>query len=104
MATSYTPGPWHRGAGNGEGSVFADEGRMRLEDGGTTLYPICRVITGWDHKEDECNAVLLAAAPEMYGALAKLVDSGGFSHLAVRACATLLARIQIELEEINRHG
>ena len=41
----HTPGQLHIGQGNGEGSIFADNaGRMRLEKGGTALYPICKVF------------------------------------------------------------
>jgi hypothetical protein len=61
----HTKGPWHIGAGNGEGSVFADTGRTRLEQGGTTLYPICNVTRGWNEAEDAANARLIAAAPDM---------------------------------------
>ena len=65
MPTTHTPGPWHMGAGNGEGSVFADNGRMRLEAGGTTLYPIASVNHGWNAAEDEANARAIAATPEL---------------------------------------
>ena len=54
---------WHPGQGNGEGSVFADKGRMRLEAGGTTLYPICSVID-FDGERD-ANIRIIAAAPEL---------------------------------------
>jgi hypothetical protein len=64
---------WHIGQGNGEGSIFADEGRMRLEDAGTTLYPICTMVRGWDPAEDDFNARLVAAAPAMYAALQEAV-------------------------------
>jgi hypothetical protein len=63
--SKHTKGPWHVGVGNGEGSVFADEGRARMEQGGTTLYPICNVNRGWDDAEDAANARLIAAAPQM---------------------------------------
>jgi hypothetical protein len=63
--SKHTKGPWHVGVGNGEGSVFADEGRARMEQGGTTLYPICNVNRGWDEAEDAANARLIAAAPQM---------------------------------------
>lgn len=42
--SKHTPEPWHAGEGNGKGNIFAKVGRMRLEQGGTTLYPICHVI------------------------------------------------------------
>jgi hypothetical protein len=60
------------GAGNGEGSIFADNGRTRLEIGGTTLYPIAQIGRGWNEVEDEANARLIAAAPEMLAALQSL--------------------------------
>ena len=68
---SHTPAPWHVGAGNGEGSVFSADGRMRLTDKGTALYPVCTVID-FDG-EAEANARLIAAAPEL---LEALIDCG----------------------------
>ena len=38
---------------------------MRLELGGTTLYPIAQMVRGWDESEDDANARLIAAAPEL---------------------------------------
>lgn len=72
--TKHTPGPWHIGSGNGEGSIFADNGRTRLEIGGTTLYPICQVNRKWEDEEDEANARTIAAAPELLASLAEAVD------------------------------
>lgn len=71
---SHTPGPWHTGSGNGVGSIFADEGRMRYENG-TVLYPICVMNTGYDTVEDEMNARLVAAAPELLEALNSMMDA-----------------------------
>jgi len=67
--SAHTPGPWHAGIGNGEGSIFSDSGRTRLEDGGTTLYPICSYNRGWNADEDAANARLVAAAPDLLEAL-----------------------------------
>lgn len=72
MKASFTPGPWHVGAGNGAGSVFADVGRMRLENGGTTLFPIAFFEMGWLKEVDEANGLLIAASPELF-ALAERV-------------------------------
>ena len=69
---THTPGPWHMGVGNGEGSIFSDNGRTRLEMGGTTLYPIAQIGRGWNEAEDEANARLIASAPEMLAALEEL--------------------------------
>ncbi len=70
----HTPAPWHVGIGNGEGSIFSDSGRTRLEDGGTTLYPICSYNRGWNADEDAANARLIAAAPELLEALIALLN------------------------------
>jgi hypothetical protein len=72
MTHTHTQGPWHVGAGNGEGSIFSDNGRTRLEIGGTTLYSIAQITRGWNEVEDEANARLIAAAPEMLEALQSL--------------------------------
>ena len=65
MTMAHTPGPWHCGQGNGEGSIFAESGRMQMEATGTTLYPICTIASGWKGDEDAANARLIAAAPEL---------------------------------------
>ncbi len=70
---THTKGHWHVGQGNGEGSIFADEGRMRLTDKGTALYPICTMVRGWNDAEDEANARLVAAAPALHAALAGIM-------------------------------
>jgi hypothetical protein len=43
-----------------------------LEIGGTTLYSIAQITRGWNEAEDEANARLIAAAPEMLEALQSL--------------------------------
>ena len=43
-----------------------------MELGGTTLYPIAQIGRGWNEVEDEANARLIAAAPEMLAALQSL--------------------------------
>ena len=72
---THTKGPWHTGQGNGEGSIFCESGRMRLESGGTTLYPVCAISRGWDEGEDAANAHLIAAAPDLLEALRRARDS-----------------------------
>ena len=78
--TKHTPGPWHIGVGNGEGSIFADNGRTRIEIGGTTLYPICQVNRKWEDEEDEANARLIAAAPELLQAIKDLFRECAMVH------------------------
>jgi len=73
MKTNFTLGPWHKGAGNGTGSIFAGTGRMRCESGGTVLYPIATIMTGFNEIEDEANADLIATAPKLYTALEMLM-------------------------------
>jgi hypothetical protein len=83
IITIHTPARWHEGELNGEGSIFDEDGRMRMEDSGTTLYPICRMIDGWEDAEDAGNAEIVAAAPKMYHALlAILADEEACTCLA----------------------
>ena len=84
--TKHTPGPWHIGSGNGEGSIFADSGRTRLEIGGTTLYPICQVNRKWEDEEDEANARLIAAAPNMLKALKCCIRELSVQHAPDCSC------------------
>jgi len=70
---THTAGPWHIGPFDRDNQIFSDNGRMRLETGGTTLYPIATVNDGWDNTEDEANARLIAAAPELLAALKECV-------------------------------
>ena len=64
----HTPGKWHVGQGNGEGFVFADDGRTRYVPGrGTTLFAIC-TVHDFDGEKD-ANARLIASAPELLQAL-----------------------------------
>lgn len=71
MTQKHTPGPWHIGAGNGEGSIYkTGEGRTRFDPQiGTALFPICSFNMGWSDGEDAANGRLLAAAPAMLAAL-----------------------------------
>ena len=73
--TQHTPGPWHIGSGNGENSIRAKNGRMKLYyDGCTTLYPICNIVSGWNTEEDNANLRLIAAAPDLLAALETCVS------------------------------
>ena len=73
---TFTKGPWHCGQGNGEGSIFADNGgRVTFSKKGTVLHPICHVANSFEQNEDEANARLIASAPAMYEVLAELLDT-----------------------------
>jgi len=76
----HTQGKWHVGQGNGEGSIFADNGRMRLEAEGTCLYPICKVIDF--NGEAKANAEFIVRACNAHD---ELVD----------ACNLILERIDL---------
>jgi hypothetical protein len=76
--TQHTPGPWFIGSGNGENSIRAKNGRMKLYyDGCTTLYPICNIVSGWNTEEDNANLRLIAAAPQMLEALRTALEAMG---------------------------
>ena len=65
--TTFTKGPWHCGQGNGEGSIFADNGgRVTFSKKGTALHPICLMASSFEENEDRANARLIASAPELY--------------------------------------
>lgn len=93
----HTPGPWHVGQMNGAGSVFADHGRTRYEDG-TVLYPICKVNRGWDEAEDEANSLLIASAPDLLAACLKLIEGANKNNAPLKReilDAIVLARAAI---------
>lgn len=94
MSTQHTPAPWHVGMGNGIGSIFPESGRTRLENGGTTLYPIAQVNQGWDAAEDEANARLIATAPELLVALEGLLNAlpSATTHPAIKAARAAIAK------------
>ena len=79
---------WHIGAGNGKECVFSNNGRMRLKNGKTTLYPVCTMTKGFNPAEDLANARLIAAAPELLALcrrLTKLAEKQvGFVYKAAR--------------------
>lgn len=74
---THTPGPWHRGSDFNDNRfvIFSETGRMRLEPGqGTVLYSIAKVVDCFSEDEDEANARLIAAAPELYDSLKELLE------------------------------
>lgn len=73
----HTPAPWHIGQGNGEGEIFAESGRMKLQNGGIALYPVCSMTSGYNDEEDAANARLISAAPELLACLLDVLDADG---------------------------
>lgn len=94
MEAKHTPGPWHVGLGNGEGAIFADEGRMRAETGGTTLYPIATACVGWNKAEDAANARLIAAAPELLEALDDCITNENATCIVQNDAAYMIRRLK----------
>jgi hypothetical protein len=73
----HTPAPWHIGQGNGEGEIFAESGRMKLQNGGIALYSVCSMTSGYNDEEDAANVRLISAAPELLAALQSMVEAFG---------------------------
>jgi hypothetical protein len=63
--------PWHEGIGNGHGSIFTDHGRIALETGGTTLYPVATFSTSYKEAEDDANRRYAVHACNVLPALIK---------------------------------
>ena len=109
----HTPGPWHVGSGEGEGSIFADEGRMKLEEGKTTLYPIAIINPGWeaDWEAEQANARLIAAAPAMCAALERIkaetagaAESSTPSRMLVETLHYIAANVVDQAREVPAHA
>jgi len=72
MTPKHTPGPWHKGSQPHNCKyIFSETGRMRLEEDGTTLYPVAQTIDF--NGEGVANARLIAAAPELLEACKNLL-------------------------------
>lgn len=75
-----TASPWHAGQGNGEGCIFmTGEGRMRLEPGGTALYPIATVHDFEGERDDNIAFIVKACNchEELVNALRDCVTKPG---------------------------
>lgn len=75
LVEHHTKGPWHLGQGNGEGSIFAEDGRTRFESG-TVLYPIAKYKVGWDDREDDANGRLMVLGPQFHSFCKEIVQGG----------------------------
>ena len=101
----FTPGPWHCGQGNGQGNIFANNGRMTCEKGVTVLHPICHMLNSFKECEDKANARLIASAPELYEQarlFERALASGDLSatHDGLRNC-DMLAQVREVLAKVD---
>lgn len=72
MNEKFTPGPWVRGA---VAQVFTAPKRIEEMPFPWEFFPICNANPCCRSKEEnDANAALIAAAPEMYEALKKLKE------------------------------
>ena len=69
MSTKHTPGPW-LSAEYGNYGDYDGKCRVILGDGGDIRTA---VVLGFDSEENQANALLIAAAPELLEALAELM-------------------------------
>lgn len=70
MMTRFTPGPWK----HDQGYVFSGDGLWHGDEHGWIVARIARHNGEGDSEIDRANAVLIAAAPELYEALQELAD------------------------------
>ena len=106
---THTPGPWHRGSDFNDNRfvIFPETGRMRLEPGqGTVLYSIAKVVDSFSEDEDDANARLIAAAPDLLKALEGLMQeaTGYLSDLSRHQvdATTLTGAIKIARRAIKK--
>lgn len=70
--TKHTPGPWVA-CGYGDYSDYDGKCRVVLGEGGDIRTA---VVLGFDTPENEANARLIAAAPDLLEALQDILDTG----------------------------
>ena len=82
MTTKHTPGPWHLGQSGYANTPFIvyPDGQPRPDWRKARPVPYVLALVeqdeGPDHKTQEANARLIAAAPELLAALQMVCDSG----------------------------
>jgi hypothetical protein len=93
-AVGFTPGPWYA---NGH-SVYEDAERVRTPEqrqGGQINIPLMTAVTGRGNAIH--NALLAAAAPELYEALVALTRAVNTNELAAAmACHEIVALANVE--------
>lgn len=91
---AFTPGPWRAFASDDDvAGVETADGRFAIAD--------CEVIGVDMPPDDECgaNALLIAAAPNLYtacGALLEAIESGSENHMRLVAAAARAAIAKAE--------
>lgn len=89
MTTKHTPGPWI-GAGPSFGDPlprYTTEIITESEDENGEVRSICELPVAHHDDENEANARLIAAAPELLAALQAFIDGGYDRETAITAIA-----------------
>jgi hypothetical protein len=99
-APKFTPGPWVQVPQHGAGPMICHEYKTENQMNPTGLRLVCHILQRRDSLEqDEANAALINAAPELYEALEWALDRISFAGLGEgdyyqQACAALRKAIQ----------
>ena len=101
MSTAqHTPGPWHIGEGIYNGNIFAKNGRQKFyHDGCSSRQAVCTIRHGWKAEEDNANARLIAAAPQMLEALRAALEAIGDTYDARDAAGTEGEQLRDQIAE-----
>lgn len=81
-APQFTPGPWFPNTPSNR-RVFMPNDTVEIKAAGGLVA--CLYAENWPHGQDERNARLIAAAPELYEALAEFVAGADAGHVSVEA-------------------
>lgn len=73
----HTAGPWNAHYAPAESMSDGREGYVITREGYGGCFAVVRGALG---RSDEANARLIAAAPDMYEALERIVEVGRFTH------------------------
>lgn len=102
MSTKFTPGPWEY---DGNGRVDAVEFRKPTghicEDGSEYIGGLVALPYHCGGATHEANARLIAAAPEMFAVLEKLLEEGATVEVRTNARA-VVAKALGEVEQADR--
>lgn len=96
MTTQHTPGPWI-GAGPSFGDQlprYTTEIITEYEDEDGEVRSICELPFAHHDDENEANARLIAAAPELLVALQAFIDGGYDREIAIAAITKATGKTQ----------